>query len=64
MNKLSIALLCGSLLLGLGGWMQTLASWGDATSPSTLAGLLLIVGGVIINWLNKSPLKDKQDGKA
>jgi hypothetical protein len=66
MDKVSIALLISSLILGIGGWMQTLSSWGAATNPANMAGLLLILGGVILNWINKSPLSSKppSDGKA
>jgi hypothetical protein len=61
MNKTSIAVFIGSLLLGIGGWMATLSTWGVALAPGTLSGLILIIGGVIVNWFNKSPLGDNSN---
>ncbi len=38
--------LIGSLILGIGGWMVTLANWSEALTPVSMGGLLMIVGGV------------------
>jgi hypothetical protein len=57
MSKL---LLIGSLIGGLGGWVITLATWGDALVPKNFGGLLVIVGGLLCAWLGKSPLKGQQ----
>lgn len=59
MNGKSIALLVVSVLMGVGGWCVTLDSWGVAFTPQNLAGLLTGVGGVIVAWLNDSPIKPK-----
>jgi len=32
------------LLIAVGGWLQTLPHWADATTPGALSGLLIIVG--------------------
>jgi hypothetical protein len=53
----SIALLVASLIAGIGGWMVTLASWSVALTTINLGGLLVILAGVVVAWLGKSPIK-------
>jgi hypothetical protein len=57
MDKKAIAILIGSILLGLGGWVQTLTVWSAAITTGGISGLFLILGGIILNWLNQSPIK-------
>jgi len=53
--KVSIIILIASLLVALGGWMATLATWVDALTPIAFGGLIAIVGSVLLAWLGESP---------
>lgn len=55
--KLSIVLLVASLVMALGGWMMTLKTWDAALLPLAMGGLLFNLGGVVVAWLGKSPIK-------
>ena len=55
--KLSILVLVASLLMAIGGWVITLPSWQAALAPVSMGGLLTGIGGVILAWLGKSPIK-------
>lgn len=54
--KTSTIFLVVSLIAGLGGWMVTLDTWSLALTTTNLGGLLMVEAGVVIAWLNKSPM--------
>jgi hypothetical protein len=58
--KISIMVLVASLMLAIGGWLAALGSWNDLAQPGTIAALLSTIGGVILAWLGRSPIKAKQ----
>ncbi len=57
--KLSMVVLVASLLMAIGGWIITLPTWQAACTPVSMGGLLTGVGGVILAWLGKSPIKPR-----
>jgi membrane associated rhomboid family serine protease len=50
-------ILIASLLLALGGWDSSFQYWGQVFQVSNFLGLLAIVGGVLLAWVGKSPIK-------
>jgi len=61
MRKINpIVTFIGSLLLGIGGWIITLNTWQDATTPVALGGLVLIVGGILAPATSDSILERRK----
>lgn len=58
----SFLVLAASLLVAVSPWMMSLESFETATTPANLGALAGIVGGVLLAWLGKSPLKPKGGG--
>ena len=58
--KVSIVALIASLMLAVGGWLAALGSWHDLVQPGTIAALLSTISGVILAWLDRSPITPKQ----
>lgn len=57
MDCKSILILVLGMLVALGGWFQTLPTWGDASTPAYLGQGIAVVAGVGLAWLGKSPVK-------
>lgn len=56
----SAVVLVGSLLVALGGWGVAFQEWSDMCRLSSVFSLAGVVGGVLLAWIGKSPLRPKE----
>lgn len=53
----SLLVLAASLFVALGGWGIGLNNWSQLCEVSNVFSLLGVIGGVVLAWLGKSPVK-------